>query len=190
MPAKAAIRDDHTEDPSTFIEAMAAIATPVSIITTNGPAGRFGLTVSAVASVSAEPPMILACINRQSPAVAAIDINGVLCVNMLGADQRALANCFAGRPDEGLPFDFSRAIWQEAITGAPVLSTAIASFDCVLANAHDAGTHRVITGRVQQARSSSMQPPLAYSNRTYRTLLPLQKTSEPAKYSSKNGTMR
>ena len=190
MPVKAAVREDQTEDPSTFIEAMAAVATPVSIITTDGPAGRFGITVSAVASVSADPPMILACINRQSPAVAAIDINGVLCVNMLGAHQRALANCFAGRPDDGLPFDFSRATWQEAKTGAPLLSNATASFDCVLESAHDAGTHRVITGLVQQARSSSKQPPLAYSNRTYRTLRPLQQLSDSSDDSSMNGTIR
>ncbi len=165
--------DDRLESPSTFIEAMAAAATPVSIITTDGPAGCFGITVSAVVSVSADPPIVLACINQRSPAVAAIDTNGVFCVNMLSTNQSDLANCFAGRPDEGAAFDFSRGDWREALTGAPLLKTATASFDCLLETSRDAGTHRIITGRVRLACSSERQP-LAYSRRAYRTLQTLQ----------------
>ena len=55
-----------------FVEAMAAAAFGVSIITTDGDSGRFGLTVSAVSSVSAEPPLLLACINRKNPIEQAI----------------------------------------------------------------------------------------------------------------------
>ena len=50
-----------------FVEAMSRSASSVWLVTTDGPAGRHGLTVSAVSSVSAEPPMLLACINRHSP---------------------------------------------------------------------------------------------------------------------------
>ncbi|MGI9485467.1 MAG: flavin reductase family protein [Geminicoccaceae bacterium] len=174
MPAIAAVRHDgYFEDPRAFTDAMSAVATPVSIVTTNGSAGRFGITVSAVVSVSAEPPIVLVCINRKSPAVAAIDDNGVFCVNMLGADQSRLANCFAGRPDDGVAFDFGRGDWLDAISGAPVLRSAAASFDCALERGWDAGTHRIVTGRVLRARSSERQP-LAYSRRAYRTLRPLQ----------------
>lgn len=174
LSARASVRNDEpTEVPSSFIEAMAIAATPVSIVTTDGPAGRFGITVSAVVSVSAEPPIVLVCINRKSPAVAAIDRNGVFCVNMLGADQSRLANCFAGRPDDGKAFDFGLGDWRKAVSGAPVLQTAAACFDCVLHHSRDAGTHRIITGSVLCARSSERQP-LAYSRRAYRTLQPLQ----------------
>ena len=174
MSAQAMVRDDGTfESPSAFIEAMATAATPVSIVTTDGPAGRFGITVSAVVSVSAEPPTVLVCINQRSPAVAAIDGNGVFCVNMLGADQSRLANCFAGRPDDGEAFDFGLGDWREATSGAPVLQGAVASFDCALENSSDAGTHRIVTGRVLRAHASERQP-LAYSRRAYRVLQPLQ----------------
>ena len=60
-----------------FVAAMRANVTAVNLVTTDGAAGRFGLTVSAVSSVSAEPPLILACLNRRSPAVSAIGRNGV-----------------------------------------------------------------------------------------------------------------
>ncbi|MGI9499005.1 MAG: flavin reductase family protein [Geminicoccaceae bacterium] len=179
MPEQVAFsHEEHLESPSTFIEAMAAAATPVSIVTTDGTAGCFGITVSAVVSVSADPPIVLACINRRSPAVAAIDVNGVFCINMLGADQSELANCFAGRPEAGEAFDFSRGDWREASTGAPVLQTAAASFDCILESSQDASTHRIIIGRVRRACSSERQP-LAYSRRAYRVLQPLRNQPEP-----------
>ena len=56
-----------------FRAAMGLAATGVSVVTTDGPSGRFGLTVSAVSSVSADPPLVLICINRKSPAIAALD---------------------------------------------------------------------------------------------------------------------
>lgn len=160
------------EAPMTFVEAMANAATAVSIVTTDGEAGRFGMTVSAIASVSAEPPMVLACINRRSPAVEAIESNGVFCVNMLGASQRALAETFAGRPQSGKPYDFATADWQSVRTGAPVLSGAAASFDCFLDTSYDAGTHRIVIGRVQCAAGTDTGP-LAYARRTFQSLQPL-----------------
>lgn len=157
------------ETPAAFVDAMAGAATAVSIVTTDGRAGRFGITVSAVASVSAEPPLVLACINRRSPAVGAIEGNGRFCINMLNAGQAGLANRFAGRPDEGAPYDFRRADWLVGTTGAPVLDGAVAAFDCVLESAHDAGTHRIVIGRVASAVSSA-HPPLAYARRSYQAL--------------------
>ncbi len=88
------------ETTANFIAAMGAAATGVTVITTEGMAGRFGLTVSAVSSVSAEPPMLLCCVNRKSPAVAAMEQNGRFAVNILGSNSRDVAEVFAGRPQE------------------------------------------------------------------------------------------
>lgn len=162
-----------TEDPAVFIDAMSAAATPVSIVATDGAAGRFGVTVSAVASVSAEPPMVLCCVNRKSPAASAIERNGVFCLNMLTESQRVLANCFAGRAEAGAPYDFGRAVWRRAVSGAPVLDAALASFDCALESAYDAGAHRIMIGRVLRASGSQNQP-LVYARRAYRALRPAQ----------------
>jgi flavin reductase len=161
-----------------FVDAMAAAATAVSIVTTDGAVGRFGITVSAVASVSVEPPLVLACINRRSPAAAAIEANGRFCINMLNAGQASLANRFAGRPDDGAPYDFGCADWLAGATGSPVLDGAVAAFDCMLESAHDAGTHRIVIGRVASAVASAL-PPLAYSRRSYQALSALGTPSRP-----------
>jgi len=86
-PVAGEIYAEHEAAP-VFVEAMAAAVSPVSIVTTNGPAGRFGLTVSAVTSVSADPPLVLACINKKSPLLSAIRTNKLFCINMLSVKAR------------------------------------------------------------------------------------------------------
>lgn len=149
-----------------FVRALRNAVTGVNIVTTDGLAGRFGLTVSAFSSVSAEPPLVLVCINARSPACAAIRSNDQFCVNVLSTTQRELADRFAGRPEVGRPYDFTTAHWHRALTGSPVLADAAASIDCVLATAIDAGTHRIFIGRVLAAIDGA-QEPLLYTNRTY-----------------------
>ena len=158
---------DHlTETTANFISAMGAAATGVSIVTTEGTGGRFGLTVSAISSVSAEPPMLLACVNRKSPAVAAIDRNGRFAVNVLGFNNREVAEVFAGRPASGKPYDFERHAWEEGETGQPVLSDATASFECEIECSQDAGSHRIFIGRVVNAKRNSAEP-LVYCKRAF-----------------------
>jgi flavin reductase (DIM6/NTAB) family NADH-FMN oxidoreductase RutF len=118
---------DITDTP--FIDAMRRVPTAVSVITTDGPAGRFGVTVSAVASVSAEPRMLLVCVNRRSPACAAIRENRIFTVNFLSESQSHVADCFAGRlaPGAGPAFTFDLAAWTLNEAGlAPHLEDAAA----------------------------------------------------------------
>lgn len=149
-----------------FLAAMRANVTAVNLVTTDGPAGRFGMTVSAVSSVSAEPPLILACLNRRSPAVAAIARNGAFCVNALNADQAHIADCFAGRPRNGAAFDFNCGSWLPGRSGSPELAGAVASLDCALFAQHSAGSHEIFIGRVLSVISRSL-PPLLYWDRQY-----------------------
>lgn len=150
-----------------FIGAMRGAATGVSVVTTDGPAGRFGLTVSAFASVSAEPPVVLVCINRRSPACAAIRDNQAFCVNVLSTSQRPVAETFAGNPAVGEPYNFDTGSWTRRQTGSPVLRSSVAGFDCALASAMDAGSHTVFLGAVKAVEHSDVSP-LLYTDRTYR----------------------
>lgn len=154
------------ETTANFIAAMGAAATGVSVVTTEGLAGRFGLTVSAISSVSAEPPMLLACLNRKSPAVAAMDKNGRFAVNVLGFNNKDVAEVFAGRPQTGKPYDFDRHAWEEGSMGQPLLSDATASFECEIEYSQDAGSHRIFIGRVVNARRNTAEP-LVYCNRAF-----------------------
>ena len=149
-----------------FVAAMGLAATGVSVVTTDGPAGRMGLTVSAVSSVSAEPPLVLICVNRKSPAVEAIDANGCFAVNMLAAGNRAYAETFSGRPREGRPFDFANHDWRDGETGLPLVEDATAVFECETHECLDAGTHRIYIGRVVAAHKGAAEP-LVYCNRAF-----------------------
>ncbi len=82
-----------------FLDGMSHAACTVNIVTTDGPAGRAGVTVSAMASVSADSdwPTLLVCVHHLSPAAAKIVENGVLCVNVLRDDQSYISDTFAGR---------------------------------------------------------------------------------------------
>jgi flavin reductase (DIM6/NTAB) family NADH-FMN oxidoreductase RutF len=149
-----------------FIAAMGAAATGVSVVTTEGPAGKFGLTVSAISSVSADPPLLLACVNRKSPAFAAIMQNGRFAVNLLGSNNQDVAEIFAGRPKSGTPYDFTRHDWGEGETGQLLLGDATATIECEIESSQDAGSHCVCIGRVIAAKRNSAEP-LVYCNRAF-----------------------
>lgn len=153
-----------------FVAAMGLAATGVSVVTTEGPGGRFGLTVSAVSSVSADPPLVLICVNRKSPAVAGVERNGVFAVNLLAAEHRAYAETFSGRPKEGRPFDFANHDWREGETGLPLVRDATAVFECAVHDQLDAGTHRIFIGRVLAAHRGAADP-LVYCNRAFRRIV-------------------
>ncbi|WP_374371937.1 flavin reductase family protein [Dongia sp.] len=149
-----------------FVGAMRVQATAVNVVTSDGLAGKVGVTVSAMSSVSAEPPLILACVNRRSPCVTTIRDNGVFCINALSVEQSHLADTFAGRPANGVPFDFSAAGWTTLGTGSPVLVDAVANLDCVIHEIVEAGSHTIFIGRVVGALHRDVKP-LVYCDRTY-----------------------
>ncbi len=151
---------------ATFVEAMATAASGVSIITSQSHQARFGLTVSAVTSVSAEPPLLLACINRKSPIVEAITAHKYFAANLLSETQTKLAKSFAGRPEQGEAYDFSLATWRAGLGASPVLEQAAAAFECKLHSFQDAGTHRIFIGEVIAASISGLAT-LAYHHRKF-----------------------
>jgi flavin reductase (DIM6/NTAB) family NADH-FMN oxidoreductase RutF len=168
------MKDGLIEARASFLQAMAEAATSVTLVTTDGSAGRYGVTVSAFASVSADPPMLLACINRKSPAAAAIAANGGYSVNVLSAAQSFLADVFAGRSERFAPYDFGCADWQRAECGWRLLDS-IASFDCALDRDIAAGTHQVLIGRVLATHrdAGADASSLIYARRAYSIAQPL-----------------
>jgi len=149
-----------------FKNAMAAAVTGVYVVTTDGPAGRVGLTVSSMASVSAEPPMLLVSINRDSPLLPAIVDNDVFGVNALGVHHAGLAETFAGRAAAGARYDFGAARWERGESGVPLLSDASARFDCQVSYLVAAGSHVVVIGAVRDASRGAVAA-LAYTRRDY-----------------------
>ncbi len=155
-----------------YLQSMAGAVTGVTVVTTEGPAGRFGQTVSAMCSVSAQPPTLLVCVNRRSPLLVAVETNRRFAVNVLAAGQAHVADTFAGRPTSGASYDFACGEWEDLGGGAPVLAGAASAFDCRLERTADSGTHRVLFGVVDSC-VRGLDDPLAYAGRTYGRHAPL-----------------
>jgi flavin reductase len=149
-----------------FRSAMSLAVTGVNIVTTDGPLGRYGLTVSAVSSVSTEPPMILVCVNQKSIASNAIRGNGAFAINVLANGQQSFAETFSGSDQHGGAYEFDSKDWLTEVTGSPVLKGAVASFDCEVESAVSAATHTVFIGRVL-ATAECPDTPLIYTDRRY-----------------------
>jgi flavin reductase len=157
-------------DPARFRDAMSHVAAAVHIVTTNGPAGLARITATSVASITDEPPMMLFCINKTSPSVARMIENGVFCINTLAPSYEALADIFAGRTDHHLGERFTSGEWTKLLTGAPVLRSAVAAFDCGLVEAKSVMTHFVMIGAVEAVDFGPEGGNLSYAHRKYGTV--------------------
>lgn len=152
-----------------FIAGMSHAACTVNIITTDGPAGRAGVTVSAMSSVSADTPKptLLACVHHQSPAARKIIDNGVFCVNVLRDDQAYISDTFAGRFRQQVADKFEVAEWHPMPSGAPRVVDPLVAFDCKVVSSERVGTHHVFFGEVGDTFLAGRGSPLIYANRAY-----------------------
>ncbi|MCY1667513.1 flavin reductase [Rhizobium sp. SL86] len=153
-----------------FRNAMARLAAAVHIVATDGPAGRFGFTASAVCSVTDTPPTLLVCVNKASSSLEALRQNGVLCVNTLSPRQQALSVLFGGGP--AMEDRFRAAEWTPAPSGASQLDGALISFDCRVASVAEEGTHRILFCRVLGITEGSETEALVYFARNYHEIRP------------------
>ena len=159
-----------TIDRATFRDAMSRMPAAVHLVTTDGPAGRRGVTVSSACSVSDDPATLLVCLNVSSPTNDRFEANGNFAVNMLPSRFETLARAFSGV--DALPPDerFAKGQWTTAETGAPLLTDALVGFDCRLIDARIVATHRVLIGEVVAMRTGSQEPALLYFDRAFHRL--------------------
>lgn len=161
-----------------FVEGMSRAATFVAVATTDGEAGRFGVTISSLTSVSADGdnPSLLACIHHLSPAAAAILKNAAFCANLLNEGQQSLSDLFAGRSKADAPQRFDMVEWAAGPAGQPILANTTASFECKLATALLWETHYIFVGKVTSVTLSNDASALLYGQRAYRRAVHLNDT--------------
>ena len=140
--------------------AYARWATGVTIVTVRSGDRIHGMTVSAFTEVSLEPPLVLVCIDRTSNTQPVIAAGGGFAVNILARGQEPLAKRFACRESEDRRF--SDLHCETGVTGAPLLAGSVASLDCRLETAHEAGDHVIYVGEVVGLRFSDADPLLFY----------------------------
>ncbi|MCB0005789.1 MAG: flavin reductase family protein [Anaerolineales bacterium] len=140
----------------------------VTLVTVKAGGEVYGLTVSAFASVSPTPPLIMVCIDHRGYSHELLQkSDAVFAVNFLHEEQIELSNRFAFVKDDR----FAEGDWTTAATGAPVLADAVAWLDCTVYSRHSAGTHTIYIGEVQASQVVAPDgKPLIYWNREYRQL--------------------
>lgn len=152
-----------------YREVLRHFPSGVTIVTIKAGDHIHGLTVSAFASVSPEPPLIAIIIDQRHHAYRLLEQeNAKFAVNILHQEQIELSNRFAWVKDEDR---FAEGKWETAVTGAPILTDSLAWLDCEIYGRHPAGTHTIYIGRVLASHVPKPDgPPLVYWNREYRSL--------------------
>ena len=135
----------HSVDAQRFKEGMRRLVGAVCIVTLADEGCRAGLTATAVCSISAEPPRLLVCINRSVFAHGLVATGRPLCVNVLTAEQMDQAKRFAGMVEGVAGEDrFASGSWALPSVGAPELTSALACFQCSIAEVLPAASHSIV----------------------------------------------
>jgi flavin reductase ActVB len=150
--------------PEEFKDVMAKVASTVTVVTANTPDGPIGLTVSAFTSVSADPPIVLVCIDKVVGSLEPLIAADGYTVNILPQDAEDVAMLFAAKGADR----FGSVEWKPAATPAagPVLADASQTLECETILRTEMGDHWVVYGRVVAGRSSDGVP-LIYLNRGF-----------------------
>jgi flavin reductase (DIM6/NTAB) family NADH-FMN oxidoreductase RutF len=150
----------------TFRRACGHFATGVAILATRTPDGTpHGLTVNSFASLSLDPPMVMAAIAHTSNQLAAFDSAPSFSINILSEEQLELSKRFARVHEDR----FKDVPWIEGTLGAPLLEGSIASIECQIIHRIDVGDHRVLIGEAVDARVRAGRP-LLYFRSAYAAL--------------------
>lgn len=149
-----------------FRDAMAHLNSAVNIVTTAGKAGRVGLTISALCSVTDNPPTLLMCINQKSDTHDIFNINKYVCINILNSQQQDLALHFANMADSSMEQRLSWDCWQSNHLGIPVLKDAVANLEGKIIGQNIVGTHSVFFVELDHIQVNS-QDALGYFNRHF-----------------------
>jgi flavin reductase (DIM6/NTAB) family NADH-FMN oxidoreductase RutF/DNA-binding GntR family transcriptional regulator len=149
--------DDARCDPELFRDVVGRFASGVTVVTTSHAGVDFGMTASAMCSLSLEPPMVLVCVNRRVPTREAVSSSGVFAVNILDEDQAETATRFA-TPQED---KFAGVALTRGALDCPLLDGALAWLECRVVEEVAGGSHSVFFGEVQHAEGHDGKP-LAY----------------------------
>lgn len=150
---------------------MAHFATGVTVVAARHGPLLAGMTANAIASISIDPPLLMASIARKAETHGAIIGSHAFAVSVLAEDQRELADCFAQPTTAAKLTRFCDAAWHEAETGSPILEGALAYFDCRLTERHDGGDHTIFLGEIVAAGYREDAAPLLWYGSAYHRLV-------------------
>jgi flavin reductase (DIM6/NTAB) family NADH-FMN oxidoreductase RutF len=153
---------------TTFRDGMAHMCAPVTIITAMDDTRPHGTTVSAVMSLSMDPPLIAVALAHTSESLGLIKRTNRFGVNILSAAQHPTAIQFAGKGQD----KFLDVPWTEA-SGLPRINNSAIWIDCTAASFAEAGDHLIVVGSVQHVETDTDLAPLTYHGRRFGTHVPV-----------------
>ncbi|APW45126.1 flavin reductase family protein [Rhodoferax antarcticus] len=153
-----------------FRTALGMFATGVTIVTARTPAGELvGLTANSFNSVSLTPPLVLWSLSQAASSMAAFRQGSHYAINILAADQQALALRFASRSGDR----FADLAFTNGRGGAPLISGSVASFECFNRSRYEEGDHVIFVGEVEYCSYRTGASPLLYHSGQFYTEHPL-----------------
>jgi flavin reductase (DIM6/NTAB) family NADH-FMN oxidoreductase RutF len=153
-------------DPARFRAAMTMLPTGVTIVTASGPEGPAGATANAVCSLSIEPMLMLACLDRGSRTLLAVQAANRFGISVLHAGQEQVARAFATKAPPAEKWE--GVAWGER-DGVPAIDGALVQVACELHDVIAGGDHVIVTGEVT-ALATSDGDPLVFHAGAYRPL--------------------
>jgi flavin reductase (DIM6/NTAB) family NADH-FMN oxidoreductase RutF len=153
-----------------FRSALGMFATGVTIVTARTAEGQVvGLTANSFNSVSLSPPLVLWSLSRAAASMAVFSAGSHYAINVLAADQKALAERFALRGADR----FSGVTFDTGAGGAPLLHGAAATFECFNRSRYEEGDHVIFVGEVERCAWRTGASPLLFHGGRYFTEHPL-----------------
>jgi flavin reductase (DIM6/NTAB) family NADH-FMN oxidoreductase RutF len=153
-----------------FRAALGMFATGVTIVTARGLDGApVGLTANSFNSVSLAPPLVLWSLARSAGSMRAFEAGSHYAINILAADQHALAVRFSSKSSNR----FADLAFREGAGGAPILEGAVAVFECFNRSRYEEGDHVIFVGEVERCERRAGATPLIFHGGRYFTELPL-----------------
>lgn len=159
-----------TADAKAFRDAMRAFVGNCSVITVGDGDEASGLVVTSAISLSADPPLLLACVNRSASSHPLLARYGRFGWSSLGAAHQSVAERFSGFGGVKGPDRYAGAEWETAMTGARLLRGAPTAFDCTVEEMIDRATHSIVIGRVQAIHTTPGAGALIYWQGGFRAL--------------------
>ncbi|KIN62267.1 Flavin reductase domain-containing FMN-binding protein [Sulfitobacter noctilucicola] len=156
--------------PKSFTNALRALVGNCSIISVGLGNDKSGLVVTSAISLSAEPPLLLACVNRNASSWPLLKKYGCFGWSSLGAGHQDVGEKFAGFGGVKGPARYEGAEWETCVTGASLLKGAPSAFDCEVDEMIDRGTHSIVIGRVRAIRGTAQAGALIYWNGQFQEL--------------------
>ncbi|MTE22492.1 flavin reductase [Streptomyces sp. TRM43335] len=157
------------DDTARLRRVFGAFATGVTVVTVGGASPR-GMTANSFTSVSLDPALVLLCVGKDAVMHRVLAEADTFAVSVLGAEQEDVARHFADRSRPMGARQFDTVDWLPGASGAPLLTGAVAHFECAKWRAYDGGDHTVHMGRVLSLAELPDREPLVFHRGRFRRL--------------------